>query len=207
METKKIQAAATGAQDVAIDWGALEDAFENTMHGVRSYLHRKSGAVLRVVDGVADPLTLTRIATDADYLRIEPVSSDEQYGWMEQFIETVADPELGGRLGQAIVGKGAFRRFKDVVMAHAAERERWFAFRGAELRRVMEAWLDEHAIRAVDRADPLARLRPAPAHHGGTAELSRRNLVEIADSLGPRDLEILTTFAEFLRARSPGGLA
>lgn len=207
METKNIWPVATGPQDVPIDWGALEDAFENTMHGVRSYLHRRTGAVLRVVDGVADPLTLTRIAAEPDYLRIEPVSSDEQYRWMEQFIASVEAPELGRKLSQAIVGKGAFRRFKDVVMAHATERERWFAFRGAELRRVMEAWLDEHGIHAVDRPDPLARLRPAPIHPGGSAELSRRNLVEIADSLGPRELETLTSFAEFLRARAQGGWA
>lgn len=182
------------AEDVPIDWGSLEDAFENTMHGVRSYLHRVTGAVLRVVDGVEDPSMLARLAADPDYLRIEPVGSEEQYGWMERYIETVEDPELRRRLGQAIVGKGAFRRFKDIVFGDRLERERWFAFRGVHLRIIMGAWLRHHHMRAVPR--------PSPAR--GRIVDHRDRLHEIADTLGPGDLAALTAFAAFVRARSRG---
>ena len=73
-------------RDVPIDWEALEDAFENNAPEVHSYLHLATGEVLRVVDGIADPEMHSRIASDATYLRIEPVSSREQYRWMERFI-------------------------------------------------------------------------------------------------------------------------
>ena len=115
--------------DVPVDWEALEDAFENNAPEVHSYLHTSTGEVLRVVDGIADPEMHTRIASDANYMRVDPVSSREQYRWMERFIPMVDEVELRNRLAQAIDGKGAFRRFKDVLMAHAPERERWFAFR------------------------------------------------------------------------------
>ena len=36
---------------------------------------------------------------------------------------------------------------------------------------------------------------------GKSAESLRKNLREIADALGPRDLDTLTAFAEFLKAR------
>ena len=113
-------------RDIPIDWEALEDAFENNAPEVHSYLHLVTGDVLRVVDGVADPQMHARIAADANYLRIDPVSSREQYRWMERYIPMVEDPDLQAKLSQAIDGKGAFRRFKDVLMAYAPERERWF---------------------------------------------------------------------------------
>src|ERR1700749_4244172 len=105
------EAAGATVRDVPVDWEALEDAFENNAPEVHSYLHLSTGEVLRVVDGVADPQMHVRIASDGNYLRIDPVSSREQYRWMERFIPMVEDDDLRGKLGQAIDGKGAFRRF------------------------------------------------------------------------------------------------
>ena len=70
---------------------------------------------------------------------------------MERFIPMAGEPELRGKLTQAIDGKGAFRRFKDVLMTYPADRERWFAFRSERLRTFMEAWLSAHAIEPVAR--------------------------------------------------------
>src|SRR5688572_30426295 len=128
--------------DVPVDWEALEDAFENNAPEVHSYLHLGTGEVLRVVDGIADPQMHSRIAADAAYVRVEPVSSREQYRWMERFIQMLDPGDLRDELVLAIDGRGAFRRFKDVLMVNAAERERWFAFRSERLRVFMEAWLE-----------------------------------------------------------------
>lgn len=210
-------ASAGGApmRDIPIDWEALEDAFENNAPEVHSYLHLVTGDVLRVVDGVADPQMHARIAADPNYLRIDPVSSREQYRWMERYIPMVDHPELQAKLAQAIDGKGAFRRFKDVLMAYASERERWFAFRSERLRIFMEAWLSAHALNPVARpmwtaeagAPEGSSPAPAPkeetreARRGKSVETLRKNLRDIVDALGPRDLDILMAFAEFLKAR------
>ena len=210
-------------RDVPVDWEALEDAFENNAPEVHSYLHLATGEVLRVVDGVADPQMHVRISSDTNYLRIDPVSSREQYRWMERFIPMVEDPDLRTKLTHAIDGKGAFRRFKDVLMAFAADRERWFGFRSERLRTFMEAWLTAHAIKAVPRpqwADgPPSEVEPAPeslamvgansdeapksqsGRRTRSAEASRQHLRETAEALGPRELETLVAFAEFLKAR------
>jgi hypothetical protein len=205
-------------REVPVDWEALEDAFENNAPEVHSYLHLATGEVLRVVDGVADPQMHVRISSDVNYLRIDPVSSREQYRWMERFIPMVDDTDLRSKLGQAIDGKGAFRRFKDVLMTFAADRERWFAFRSERLRTFMEAWLSAHAIQAVSRpawaegaAPPESDQAPdsveesAPKSQSGrrarNAEMMRQQLKELGDALGPRDLETVVGFAEFLKAR------
>lgn len=225
-------------RDVPVDWEALEDAFENNAPEVHSYLHLVTGDVLRVVDGVADPQMHARIAADTNYLRIDPVSSREQYRWMERYIPMVEQPELSAKLAQAIDGKGAFRRFKDVLMSYAPERERWFAFRSERLRIFMEAWLAAHALTPVPRpvwapesspgaapvaasavvVEPFAReprdrerertdrdrerdeIRDA-SRRARSLEAARKNLRDLIDSFGPRDLEMLNTFAEFLKAR------
>src|SRR5262245_32382655 len=111
-----------------------------------------TGEVMRVVDGVADPVTHARIVSDPNYRRVEPVSSREQYRWMERFIATVEEGPLRQRLLQSIDGKGAFRRFKDVLMSFPVDRERWFAFRSERLKSCMESWLAAHGIEAVARS-------------------------------------------------------
>ncbi len=192
-------------REVPVDWEALEDAFENNAPEVHSYLHLNSGEVLRLVDGVADPEMQSRIVSDTQYFRIESVSSREQYRWMERFIQMVEEPQLRGELGQAIDGKGAFRRFKDVLMSQTAERERWFTFRSERLKVFMEAWLTAHAIKPITRsADPNveapASERAVP-RRGRGADVVRRLLREITDVLGTRDLEKVLVFAEFVRSR------
>jgi hypothetical protein len=178
--------------------------------------------VLRIVDGVADPQMHARIAADANYLRIDPVSSREQYRWMERYIPMVDDPELRAKLAASIDGKGAFRRFKDVLMSYGTERERWFAFRSERLRIFMEAWLNAHALRPVPRpafvpepvdetagiSTPAEIKEPLSSgdasregRRGRSAEALRKSLRDAAEALGPRDLDALLSFGEFLKSR------
>jgi hypothetical protein len=196
-----------------ISWEALEDAFENNAPEVHSYLHLSTGEVLRVVDGVADPAMHQRIAIDPSYLRVDPVSSREQYRWMERFIATATEPDLRARLVAAIDGKGAFRRFKDVLMAFPTERERWFEFRTERLRACMESWLEAHNIEAVPRqvwAPPPGEAEVQPADAEAVAVLRRaragveglrRKLREAADLVPAREIETAIAFLEWLRER------
>jgi hypothetical protein len=204
-------------RDVPVDWEALEDAFENNAPEVHSYLHLGTGEVLRVVDGIADPEMHARIASDSTYLRVDPVSSREQYRWMERFIPMVDEGELRERLTRAIDGKGAFRRFKDVLMSYGPDRERWFAFRSERLRVFMEAWLAAHALNPVARTNwqptvptpevgtpketPPISQEQLSGRRGRSADALKKQLRELMDALGVRDLEKVVAFAEFVKAR------
>jgi len=213
--------------DVPVAWEALEDGFENNAPEVHSYLHFDTGEVIRIVDGVADPAMHTRIMNDSRYLRIDPVSSREQYRWMERFIATVEDEDLRRRLNIAIDGKGAFRRFKDALMSHPVDRERWFAFRSERLRACMEAWLLAHGIKAVQRptwhvpsADEVTVEAETPAKTEAKAEEAkaapesvkapsgaapeegdRQRLHALVDALPSTEVETAAAFLEFLGDR------
>jgi hypothetical protein len=204
-------------RDVEIAWEALEDAFENNAPEVHSFLNLTSGDVIRIVDGVADPGMHARVSADPAYLHVDPVSSREQYRWMERFIATVEESELRQRLVASIDGKGAFRRFKDVLMAYPVDRERWFAFRSERLKTAMEAWLAAHGIRAVPRAEwtvPTAEhvkvvleqqdpQRTARRGRAAAADATRQRLHEIVDLLPVREIDLALEFMEFLRERRP----
>lgn len=210
-------------RQVPISWEALEDAFENNAPEVHSYLHLATGEVMRVVDGVADPVTHARIVSDSNYRRVEPVSSREQYRWMERFIATVEEGPLRQRLLQSIDGKGAFRRFKDVLMSFPVDRERWFAFRSERLRMCMEGWLDAQGIEAVQRPEwqvPTAadvkvgtpelmveprveQQRPLKKARSGL-EGSRARARELIEALPARHLETACAFLAFLIERKAG---
>ena len=210
---------------VPVAWEALEDAFENNAPEVHSYLHLGTGEVIRVVDGVADPATHGRIATDATYLRVDPVSSREQYRWMERFIATVEEGPLRQKLLQSIDGKGAFRRFKDVLVAFPVDRERWFTFRSERLRTCMESWLEAQGVVSVERPEwqvptaddvrpaldrqventerVIVRRSPTPAPpRPNSLEAQRTRAHDVVDSLSPRELEAALAYLEFMRDRS-----
>ena len=206
-----------GLRKVPVAWEALEDAFENNAPEVHSYLNLDNGDVIRIVDGVAEPSMHTRIASDPDYLLVDPVSSREQYRWMERYIATVEEPDLRQKLVGAIDGKGAFRRFKDVLMGFPVERERWFTFRSERLRSAMQTWLDAHSLESVAReawevpsaeavADAVEReekARPARKTRTAHADAARQRLRELVELLPVRELDMALEFLEFLRERRP----
>jgi hypothetical protein len=99
-------------------------------------------------------------------------------------------------------------------MAHAEERERWFGYRSERLKTFMDAWLAAHSLRPVERPAyaPGAESTKdvAPESSAGVSssrdkkkspDALRRHVRELAESLGPRDLDTFAAFGDFLRAR------
>jgi hypothetical protein len=83
------------------------------------------------------------------YIRIESDDPYAGYNDMEQFIGTVADPELRDRVWRAIHGRGAFRRFKDLLARHPDLREEWFEFADAQSDRRLAEWLQTRDIEPI----------------------------------------------------------
>ena len=62
---------------------------------------------------------------------------------MRDFIATLDNEHLTELLEVAINGKGAFRRFKDVLLSYPEEREQWFEFKGGRMRERALGWLGD----------------------------------------------------------------
>jgi hypothetical protein len=204
---------------IPIHWDELESAFERNSPDTESFLDITTGHVISLTVGDPEaPSLKAKVASNiANYIRVDPASSREQYRWMERFVGSVTEPQLRERLVMAIDGKGAFRRFKDVLLAYPAERERWFSYRSDLLHWHMHNWLIEREIEPSapapwGDAKPPPDLGEAPAvpiPHGTEApgEALRRQARELIDSLPALELPSAIAFLEFLAARGVRALA
>ena len=83
------------------------------------------------------------------YIRVERDDPYDDYRDMERFIGIVEDAHLRERLWTAIQGRGAFRRFKDLLARHPHVEEAWFEFKDARLQKRVTNWLAYHDIESV----------------------------------------------------------
>lgn len=90
------------------------------------------------------------ILDDKDrYVRIPERDSHSAYSTMHEFINTLNDENLKERLRSALSGKGAFRRFKDVLLEYPKERKKWHAFNAKAMRKEITQWLKTLGIMPV----------------------------------------------------------
>jgi len=83
------------------------------------------------------------------WLWVESEGSRAGYRDMEWFISDIDDPEVADRLSIAITGRGAFRRFKDVLSRWPDLMERWYGFADDRQRGRARAWLAVEGYAAV----------------------------------------------------------
>lgn len=136
---------------VKIDWEGVIAAFEGSGFERSNYLDLESGEVVSVTREIMDLPEMDEIERRVEseperYALIPSIDSSEAYEDMMKFIDTVEDCRLAELLRVAISGKGAFRRFKDVLLSYPAERERWFRFHRDLMVRRVEEWFGEIGI-------------------------------------------------------------
>ena len=116
---------------------------------------------------------------DERWLWVECEGSREGYRDMELFIAAIDSTDQVDRLGIAISGRGAFRRFKDQLSRWPELLERWYAFSEDRKRGRARSWLasegtlprrssqsPDHQVRGLDGLDGH-RQAPALAATGG----------------------------------------
>lgn len=201
---------------ITVNWSDLEIAFERNSPDQESFLDLENGDLLSIVDGEPDAASRRAkvAATPSRYLRVDPASSREQYRWMERFVSSVADPPLRERLLIAIDGKGAFRRFKDVLLAFPAERERWFVYRSEVLHFHIQTWVEHTKIevanpppwgRIEQPEEPTEIIRALPSGEA-PGEILRRQARDLLDEIPAAEMPSALAFLEFLRDRGTSTL-
>ena len=208
---------ARGPVKIELDWDALEIAVERNSPDTDSYLDLTTGRILTITSGDPEAAINRQQVSDniRNFLRIEPASSREQYRWMERFVGSVVDEPLRERLIISIDGKGAFRRFKDVLLAYPAERERWFSYRADLLHWHIHTWLEQHEIQPTNDP-PWGQVQPPqelpavgrPVVHGTEApgETLRRQARDLIETIAAIELPTAIAFLEFLKQRNADAL-
>ncbi len=197
------------------DWPALETAFEHNAPETHSYLDLETGQVVTVVDTRPEDedkrMQIRR--SSGRFVHLDPASSREQYRWMERFVASVEDDALRERLILAIDGKGAFRRFKDVLLSYPVERDRWFSYRSNLLHIYINGWLDGHEItlgevppwgspdQPVEPDIPLDK--PIGQRGEGPTETLRRKARELVETMPALELPSAIAYLRFLYELMP----
>ena len=88
------------------------------------------------------------------YEDIPTYGSRAEYRLMCEFVEAIEEDDIRAQLDVALQGKGAFRRFRDVVFAYPDLKTAWLERRQQALLEEALAWLDSLDI------EPIYELRP-----------------------------------------------
>ena len=110
------------------------------------WLNLESGSILSLIGPDADNETDADPRDDDCWLFIEPIESSVAFRVMDDFVDQCGDERLARALGQALQQRKPFRRFKDLLAAHPAQREAWFAFERQAMEAVARRWCEDHGV-------------------------------------------------------------
>ena len=133
---------------------AMEDADETHLY----YLNTETGEVLfySEFDVLSDERErFSEEFERSEYISVERISSHKAYQWMEDFVEQAVatkDKHAAEKLSIALMGKGAFRRFKDVLNSIGGEWvQAWYLYKDEQLYEVMKEWFDSLPVDITER--------------------------------------------------------
>lgn len=100
---------------------------------------------------------------EVDLKPIDPLPSYVWYQDMVDFAERLSDETAGRRLGRAIQGRGAFRRFRAELYEEYPELlSAWHEFREVRANRRAVGWLADEGLVREEEADRYRQDHPDP---------------------------------------------
>lgn len=110
------------------------------------------------IDG-ENPLEIDEL----DLIPIDPIPSYVWYQDTADFAEGISDHDAGRRLARALLGKGAFRRFKNQLHEHHPELiSPWHALLDVRAQRRAVGWLLDQGLIDESAAEEFAADHPEP---------------------------------------------
>lgn len=136
---------------VKVDIAELEYAFDSCSIEQEFFLEADTGKIIFVSEFYDSEEEKEEVYEKMDrepgrYLAIPEMDSREAYRQMLEFAEKVEDKALQEKLEIALDGKGAFRRFKNVLYDYPKQRQKWFDFRSEKTRKRIKEWLEENEL-------------------------------------------------------------
>jgi hypothetical protein len=125
--------------------------------------------VFWTADGGIDGQTPVEL-DELDLICIEPQPSYVWYQDMVDFVDGISDERAGRSLARAIEGRGAFRRFKDILHEDfPLLLPTWYAFRDRRAQRRAVEWLVDNSLVEDNAAARFLNDHPDPDLPGALA--------------------------------------
>ncbi len=132
-----------------IDWDGLELALTWPADKGGCWLDLATGEVIRWMGPADENVSSDDIddgLAEGRLIAIDSIESKVRYDWMAEFIASLTHASLRRDLDRALAGRRPFRAFKDVLLDHPSDRERWFAFETERVRQHAREWLEDEGI-------------------------------------------------------------
>jgi hypothetical protein len=168
---------------------ALDDHSAEVSYGHSWWLDPASGEV-RLHSADVDVFSADEL-DEAGLIHIDALPSSVGYGDMEDFIARVRDRRARELLQRAIEGRGAFRRFKDMLFELPELRDDWFAFRDVRARRHAIEWLRQRSLVSDQRAAEALVAHDDPPIGGPDIDLSGAVAADLRELYGSRLVTVL----------------
>jgi hypothetical protein len=141
---------------LAVDLEQLSDILEGDPMTTGGALDLRTGEVwprstIEYLDEGGDDIDTPDFEDDERFLWVHGEGSRDGYQDMMLFLDTVEDEDRADRLGIALQGRGAFRRFKEVLARWPGELERWYQLSGERQRGRARAWLADAGYRVASQ--------------------------------------------------------
>ena len=129
--------------------GVILDAIEMADDNYTYFLDLETGESVFLADELITGLDNEGLEDEIEesperYLRLPTKFEIHEYHIMEEFIWTLKG-EKADKLERAIRGRGAFRRFKDMV-DRMGILQRWYDFQSEYYRKLAAQWCQEHGL-------------------------------------------------------------
>jgi Uncharacterised protein family (UPF0158) len=152
-----------------VELQTVVDEMEMATDEWRGYINRKTGElrsfdgeVLRIAEDedaasgledreAEDVEECRRVLEDKDFIELPSKYDIHEYSIMERFCLSLDDERMDERLLDAIRGRGAFRRFKDLIHDKGIQDD-WYRYRNDALKKIAADFLEANEIPYSDSA-------------------------------------------------------
>lgn len=116
------------------------------------YYDTSSEEILLVFDGMVNgednPELIEEIENGfiEDFIPLPGQYDIHEYGLMEEFIDTLPEGRKKNILEEAIIGRGAFRRFKDALYDLGIEKQ-WYQYHDRAYEKIAREWCEKYGIK------------------------------------------------------------
>ena len=97
------------------------------------------------------------LAGSTEFVRVPEAFGKPEHRWMAEFAKGVQPLKLRERLQTALRGRGACRRFKEILREHPAEMKSWVDFCELQWEKKIQGWLETIGIIAVSEKPKKVR--------------------------------------------------
>lgn len=138
-----------------------ELAFALDTPGIDHYLDLYSGKVLLISAEAPDPELDALLENEPErLLLIDPLSTTQSLGLMQDFLREVEEPHAYATLANALQSRKPFKAFKHSLTEYPELLQDWYRYQNERLREWALDWLEDNDIQPAARQSPTSLLPP-----------------------------------------------